>query len=54
MLKLDRFSCSQKIWLKQDPPVYCMATLAPGDNDSRDYYTRRCIYRWVLVKPYSG
>ena len=21
MLKLDRFSCSQKIWLKQDPPV---------------------------------
>ena len=22
MLKLDRFSCSQKIWLKQDPPVF--------------------------------
>ena len=21
MLKPDRFSCSQKIWLKQDPPV---------------------------------
>ena len=21
MLKLDRFSCSQKIWLKRDPPV---------------------------------
>ena len=21
MLKLDRFSCSQKIWLKWDPPV---------------------------------
>ena len=22
MLKPDRFSCSQKIWLKWDPPVY--------------------------------
>ena len=22
MLKPDRFSCSQKIWLKQDPPVH--------------------------------
>ena len=22
MLKLDRFSCSQKLWLKRDPPVY--------------------------------
>ena len=24
MLKLDRFSCSQKIWLKQDPPVLAL------------------------------
>ena len=27
MLKPDRFSCSQKIRLKRDPPVYCVAML---------------------------
>ena len=28
MLKPDRFSCSQKIWLKQDPPILWQSTPA--------------------------
>ena len=27
MLNLDRFSCSQRIWLKQDPPVLIWAKM---------------------------
>ena len=38
MLKLDRFSCSQKIWLKQDPPVYMDMDYTPIPR-----HINRCI-----------
>ena len=31
--KLDRFSCSQKIWLKQDPPIYFYEQQIKSHND---------------------
>ena len=36
MLKPDRFSCSQKIWLKRDPPLYV--------NMHTHTYIHTCIY----------
>ena len=46
MLKLDRFSCSQKIWLKWDPPVYVICVCI---------YMYRClpVYRLMYVCLYT-
>ena len=37
MLKPDRFSCSQKIWLKRDPPVDIDKTVKPVIHAPRKY-----------------
>ena len=57
MLKPDRFSCSQKIWLKRDPPVLdVMAVMLgfiwlhknytkeiKGDREKVNWYCTLCI-----------
>ena len=45
MLKLDRFSCSQKIQLKRDPPVTKFILPSMGDlNFSKLNYDNTCTY----------
>ena len=40
MLKPDRFSCSQKIQLKRDPPVYTSLYALQADTESLFEYMR--------------
>ena len=58
MLKPDRFSCSQKIRLKQDPPVYqyLLQNELPSSKlthkEIRGIIRKICTVRFLIVRIY--